>query len=316
MQLKRKAKLPIIFGKLRQQNLGLKLKKCSFHQLETNYLGFVFCGEGIKADEKKVEAIRSLPVPTCVREVRSFIGMCSYYRRFLQNFSQIAEPIIMLTRKYAHFKWSDVHQKAFEFLKESLTTVPLLVYPDLSKAYVLYTYASDTCIGSCLTQECDRDEKPIHYFSHKLSRSQCKWTVVEKEAFGIHSALQKLDYYLHNAQLVIKTDHKPLKFSLVSPMQNKKIQLWTLSMAGYNCSIEYIAGTKNTCAYLLSRHPDNVKQNSVFQSDSQMQVEVEDQGILDDNDNLYETDVIDSNEFDPSTFARCDFQNDASLEKM
>ena len=148
--------------------------------------------------------------------------------------------------------------------------------------------------------------------SHKLSRSQCKCSVVEKEAFGIHFALQKLDYYLHNAQFVIKTDHKPLKYLLESPMQNKKIQLWALSMAGYNCSIEYIAGTTNTCADLLSRHPDNVKQNSVVQSDSQMQVEVEDQGILDVNDNLY---VIDSNEFDPSTFARCDLQYDKSLEK-
>ena len=162
----------------------------------------------------------------------------------------------MLTRKYAHFKWSDVHQKAFEFLKESLTTVPLLVYPDLNKPHVLYTDASDTCIGACLTQECDGDEKPIYYLSHKLSRSQCKWSVVEKEAFGIHFALQKLDYYLHNAQFVIKTDHKPLKYLLESPMQNKKIQLWALNMAVYNCSIEYIAGTTNACADLLSRHPD------------------------------------------------------------
>ena len=111
--------LKIIFSKLRQHKLKLKLKKCSFLKLETNYLGFVIGEEGFKPDEKKIEAIRSLPVPTCVREVRSFIGMCSYYRRFIPNFSQIAEPIICLTRKYAHFKWSDTHQKVFEFLKDS-----------------------------------------------------------------------------------------------------------------------------------------------------------------------------------------------------
>ena len=93
----------------------------------------------------------ALPVPTCVREVRSFIGMCLYYRRIIPNFSQIAEPIIALTRKYAHFKWSDVHQKAFKFLKDSLTAVPLLVYPDSNKPYILYTDGSDTCIGACLT---------------------------------------------------------------------------------------------------------------------------------------------------------------------
>ena len=226
--------LSLIFGKLRQHNLKLKLKKCCFLKIETNYLGFVISENGIKPDEKKVEAIRSLPVPTCVREVRSFIGMCSYYRRFIPNFSQIAEAIVALTRKYAHYKWSEAHQRAFDYLKDSLTAVPLLVYPDSYKPYVLYTDASDTCIGACLTQECEGDEKPIYYLSHKLSRSQCKWSVVEKECFAIHFALQKLDYYLHNSQFVIRTDHKPLKYLLDSPMQNKKIQMWALSMSGYN----------------------------------------------------------------------------------
>ena len=215
--------LSIIFGKLRQHNLKLKRKKCSFLKLETNYLGFVISEEGIKPDEKKIEAIKFLPVPTCVREVRSFIGMCSYYRRFIPNFFHIAEPIIALTRKYAHFKWSDTHQRTFEYLKDSLTAVPLLVYPDSNKPYVLYTDSSDTCIGTCLTQKCDGDEKPIYYLCHKLSRSQCKWSVVEKEAFAIHFALQKLDYYLHNSHFVIRTDHKPLKYLLEGPMQNKKI---------------------------------------------------------------------------------------------
>ena len=161
--------LSIIFGKLRQHRLKLKLKKCSFLKMETHYLGFVINDFGIKLDQLKVEAIRTLPVPTCVRKVRSFIDMCSYYRRFIPNFSQIAEPIIALTRKYAHFKWTEQHQKAFEFLKDSLTVVPFFVYPDTNKSYVLYTAASDTCIGACLTQEHDGDEKPIYYLSHKLS---------------------------------------------------------------------------------------------------------------------------------------------------
>ena len=88
-------------------------------------------------------------------------------------------------------------QRAFDYLKDSLTAVPLLVYPDSNKPYVLYTDASDTCIGACLTQECEGDEKPIYYLSHKLSRSQCKWPVVKKECFAIHFAPLKVDYYLH-----------------------------------------------------------------------------------------------------------------------
>ena len=284
--------LSIIFDKLRLHRLKLKLKKCSFLKGETHYLGFIISEDGIKPDENKVEAIRSLPVPTCVKEVRSFIGMCSYYRRFIPNFSQIAEPIIALTRKYAHFKWSDVHQKAFQYLKDSLTCVPLLSYPDSNAPYVLYTDASDTCIGACLTQVCEGEEKPIFYLSHKLSRTQCKWSVVEKEAFAIHFALQKLDYYLHNSSFVIRTDHKPLKYLLESPMQNKKIQLWALSMSGYNCSIEYIAGTTNTCADLLSRHPDNIKKNSEL-TDKHDNNEGTDEKELDVNENLFQINVLD-----------------------
>ena len=153
--------LRMVFERLREHQLKLKLKYCSFLKGETNYLGFVISEDGIQPDQKKVEAIRTLPAPTCVREVRSFIGMCSYYRRFIPNFSKIAEPLVTLTLKYAHFKWSDVHQKAFEFLKDSLTSVPLLVYPDSKKPYTLFTDASDKCIGACLTQECDGDLKPI-----------------------------------------------------------------------------------------------------------------------------------------------------------
>ena len=117
--------------------------------------------------------------------------MCSYYRNFrCSNLSQIAEPIVSLTRKYAHFKWLVVHQKAFQFLKYSLTCVPLLSYPDTTVPCVLYTDASDTCIGAHLTQVCDGEEKPIYYQSHKLSRTQCRWSVFEKEAFAIHFSLQ------------------------------------------------------------------------------------------------------------------------------
>ena len=96
--------LDTIFDRLRKHDLKLKLKKCNFLESETNSLGFIIGKDGIKPDPKKVEAIRSLPIPTCVREVRSFIGMSSYYRRFIPNFSEIAEPIISLTKKHAHYK--------------------------------------------------------------------------------------------------------------------------------------------------------------------------------------------------------------------
>ena len=308
--------LDTIFDRLRKHDLKLKLKKCNFLESETNYLGFIIGKDGIKPDPKKVEAIRSLPIPTCVREVRSFIGMSSYYRRFIPNFSEIAEPIIALTKKHAHYKWSAKHDEAFQYLKDSLSVVPLLAYPDTNKPYTLYTDASGTCIGACLTQSCDMaddkipnvsNEKPIYYLSHKLSKTQCKWSTVEKEAYAIHFALQKLDHYLHGAQFVIKTDHKPLKYLLESPMQNKKIQLWALSMAGYNCTIEYTAGTTNTCADLLSRRPDEPGRCQEENLTEELDLDV--------NDNTFQVDVINSNEFEPKKFASCDVPFDDSLVK-
>ena len=295
--------LETVFDRLRQHGLKLKLKKCSFLQSETHYLGFIINVKGISPDPAKEEAIKSLPTPTCVREVRSFIGMCSYYRRFIPNFSEIAEPIIALTRKYARFTWSDQCQNGFDYLKQSLTVVPLLAYPDPNKPYTLYTDASNSCIGACLTQEMDseevflpnvKNEKPIYCLSHKLSKTQCKWSTIEKEAFAIHYSLQKLDYYLHNAKFTIKTDQRPLKYLLESPMQNKKIQLWALGIAGFNCSIEYIAGTENTCADLLSRKPDT--------GDTVIDTEPFE---LDINDNTFEVGAINSNEINPKYFASC-----------
>ena len=192
-----------------------------------------------------------------------------------------------------------------------MTSVPLLVYPNCNKPYTLYTDASDTYIGKCLTQICDNDEKPIYYLSHKLSKSQCKWSTVEKEAYAIHFALQKLDFYLHNAQFIIKTDHKPLKYLLESPMQNKKIQLWALSMSGYNCTLEYIEGNTNTCADLLSRHQDNVSVEKGLDTDF---VEIDKDDVV-VNDNLYEVNVLNSSQFEPKSYASCDLPEKDTLEK-
>ena len=302
-----------VFDRLREHSLRLKLKKCSFLKSETNYLGFVINENGILPEARKVNIIKKLATPTSVRDARSLIGMCSYYRRFIPRFSEIAEPIIALTRKHAKFKWDERCQVAFETLKEKLASFPVLGYPDPNKKYVLYTDASHNCIGACLTQPCDdilspgdcgKNEKPIYYLSHKLSDTQTRWSTIEKEAFAIHFSLQKLDHYLHGAEFVIRTDHKPLKYYLDTPVQNKKIQLWALGIAGYNCKIEYIKGTDNSCADLLSRIPQTA---GLTQKKDAYDPDI--------SDKSYQVNALNSNRFNPSRYASCELPPSDFIQK-
>lgn len=204
--------------------------------------------------------------------------------------------------------------------------VPLLSYPNPNKPYVLYTDASNTCISAVLTQVADdeeeclklygvRNEKPIFFLSEKLSRSQVKWSTIEKGAFAIHYALQKLDHYLHNADFVIRTDHKPLKNIIEGrePMQHKKLQLWALGIAGYNCKIEYIAGTANVCADLLSRIPSEMDGKT---EDKELDHEDHDENAcIDIDDRCLEIDAKNSNRFNPRQFASCRVEFTDELQK-
>ena len=161
---------------------------------------------------------------------------------------------------------------SFFFLQESLTVVPFLAYPDTNKPYVLYTDTRNNCIGACLIQKTDAEEKkPIYFLSHNLSQTK-----------------KRLDHYLHNAKFTIKTDHKPLKYILDSPMQIKKIQIWALSTTGYNTQVENIKGKENHCTDLLSR----------IQSKSAPEDEE-----LDIDDRSLAIAAINSNEINPRDFA-------------
>ena len=293
--------LTIIFQKLREHGLKLKLRKCSFLQSETSYLGYRLTNQGIKPEDDKIKAIRELEPPTTKKEVRSFIGSCSYYRKFLPNFSGIAKPLIELTKKNTRFKWGKAHQESFDFLKASLTEIPFLAYPDVSKPFILYTDASDLCIGACLTQQNELDEEePVYFLSHKLSDTQTRWSTIEKEAYAVFYAIQKLHYILYGAQFTIKTDHQPLIYLLRSPSNNKKVQNWMMQLSSYACTIEHIKGTENTMADMLSRAPAPSvgpgKERQIPLPDlSEPEIEI--------SDKAFHIQTLNSNKFTPKQFA-------------
>ena len=322
--------LQSVFDRLKKHGLKLKLPKCQFLKEETKYLGFIINKDGVKPDLDKVEVIRAMPEPKTVRQVRGFIGAIGYYRRFIPAFSRIATPLIQLTKKYARFKWTEECQRSFDCLKEQLTAIPLLTYPDLNRPMVLYTDASEQCIGACLTQPCPEkegpvpgipEEVPVYFLSHRLSPTQQRWPVIEREAYAIVYALQKLDYYLNGATFTIKTDHRPLQYLFEADWTNKKIQQWALKLNGYNCKIEYLAGKENTCADLLSRIPQQLEAEPIEVSpevsDKAFQVNVLDSSKLEGRVALEEEEEGPSKLVDPHwTAVIRECQKDPEIEAI
>ena len=242
-----------VFDRLRKANLKLKISKCDFVKKELNYLGHIISDDGISVDPEKVSAIKNLMPPKNVRDVRSLLGMMSYYRKFVPNFSKIAKPLTALTKKNAHFKWSPEAQAAFDYLKASLLQAPILAFPDISKPFKLYTDASLYAMGAVLMQEQDGADRVIQYVSHQFSEQKQKWPTIEREAFAIVYSLEKLRPILIGTDVTVFTDHKPLKHLFTSEMKNPRIQRWAIILGEYGCKIEYISGSKNLAADLMSR---------------------------------------------------------------
>ena len=242
-----------VFSRLRDAGLKLKMSKCEFLKKEVKYLGHVVSQSGLKLDEDKVSAIKNMAPPTSVKGVRSFIGMCSYYRRFVPNFSKIAKPLTELTKKNRHFYWTEDCQKSFEMLREALTKAPVLAFPDISKPYKVYTDASNYAIGAAFVQDSPMGERVIQYLSHQLNETQQRWPVIEKEAYAIVYAIQKFRPYLLGCKFTVMTDHKPLKHLFTSEMRNARVQRWAIMLDEYGCDIQYVSGSKNVVADMLSR---------------------------------------------------------------
>ena len=260
--------LQYVFDRLREANLRCKPSKCEFAKTTISYLGHVVSENGITPDPEKVAVIHKLHPPQTVKEVRSFIGMASYYRKFTENFSEIASPLTDLTRKNAVFHWNKQCQEAFNRLKIALSSAPLLAHPDFSKPFNLYTDASAYAVGAVLTQEFPEGERVIQYLSRRLSPGQGKWAVIEREAYAIVFAINKLRPYLLGSKFTVYTDHKPLRSLFTSEMKNARIQRWAITLSEYGCDIKYKTGKTNVPADMLSRIANVNPEDEVIVLDS------------------------------------------------
>ena len=205
-------RLKEVFERLARAGLKLKPKKCFLFQKRVSYLGHVVTEEGIAADPEKVEQVRTWPTPENSTEVKSFLGLASYYRRFIPDFSTIAKPLYKLTEAKAEFAWTEQCQLAFDSLKGLLTSGRVLAYPTREGKFVLDTDASDHGIGAVLSQFQDGVEKPIAFASRTLSKSERNYCVTRRELLAIVEFVKQHRHYLQGTRFCIRTDHAPLRF--------------------------------------------------------------------------------------------------------
>ena len=161
-----------VFDRLRSSNLKLSPKKCTIIQHKVEFLGHIVSEEGISTNPKKIDSVKNWPKPVTVKQATSFLGLCSYYRKFILNFSSIVKPLTRLTEKDVKFVWSSDCDQAFEKLKTCLVNTPVLVYPDLTKPFILDTDASGVCIGAVLSQKQGDKERVVVYYSRVLTKSE------------------------------------------------------------------------------------------------------------------------------------------------
>ncbi|MEO0683466.1 MAG: reverse transcriptase domain-containing protein [Cyanobacteria bacterium J06649_11] len=241
--------------KLGKASLKANPEKCDFGEIEIAFLGHVITTEGIKPNKENSKLVREFPPPKNPKQVRSYLGLCSYYRRFIKNFSSIAAPLYHLTKIGVKFDWNKECQESFNTLKERLVAEPIMALPDFNKRFHLQTDASNTGIGYTLSQFYEKDEKAIIYGGRVLSLREQSMSPTEKEALAIVVAVKKLHPYLHGRQFTIWTDHKPLNYILNAKDPTGKLTRWALTLQAYDFVIEYRKGINNGNADGISRIP-------------------------------------------------------------
>lgn len=250
------ARLRQVLDRLRANKLYAKLSKCEFFKSEIGFLGHTVSANGLGPEQSKISAIHDWPAPTTVKELRSFLGLANYYRRFIEHFSHIAAPMTELLRKDQNYDWGPAQQQAFDTLKERLTTAPLLLLPDPNLPFHLNCDASDFAIGAVLMQDQGNGLQPVAYESRKLNPAERNYPVHDREMLAIVHALRVWRHYLEGPPILGITDHDSLKYFSTQPHLTRRQARWMEFLQDYNIDIKYQPGKTNVVADALSRRAD------------------------------------------------------------
>ena len=244
--------LILIFERLRSYGLQLKSTKCHLFQTSVPFLGHVVGREELQCDPKKIEDVKCWPVPDCLKSVRQFLGFVGYYRRFISNFADMAEPLVSLTGKDVPIVWRPACSTAF---RDALVRAPILSFPTEDGDYILDTDASNFCLGGVLSQIQDNVESVIAYYSRALRLSQRKYCTTKREMLAAVSMCIQFRSYLRGAKFTLRTDHKSLvwlhRFKDTEGMMARGLH----TLQQFQICIIYCVGREHGNADGLSRAP-------------------------------------------------------------
>jgi hypothetical protein len=246
-----------VFTALKKSNLKVQLDKSEFLHKEIEFLGHVVTTEGIKPSPLKIKTIKEFPIPKTQKDIKSFLGLLGYYRKFIRDFSKLTKPLTECLKKGRSVVHNEKFIKAFELSKELLMNDPILQYPDFEKPFILTTDASHYAIGAVLSQGPIGSDRPVCYASRTLTDSEINYSTIEKELLAIVWGTKYFRPYLYGRKFTIVTDHKPLTWIMSLKDPNSRLVRWRLKLEEYDYNIVYKKGTLNSNADALSRirHP-------------------------------------------------------------
>jgi transposase InsO family protein len=237
---------------LREHQLYANMKKCSFAKSEVAYLGHIVSSEGVKVDPRKTAAVYNWPKPTCLTELRSFLGLATYFRKFIKDFARLAMPLHGMTRKGVLWDWKSSCQQAFDAIKQALTQAPCLAFPDFSKPFEVHTDASLAGLGAVLYQE----GRPIAFESRRLTPAEINYPTGEQELLAVVHALTVWRCYLEGGPAFrVVTDHKAITYLDTVAQLSRRQTRWAEFLSRFHFTWEHMAGASNVVADALSRTP-------------------------------------------------------------
>ena len=253
--------LKLVAEKLKEANLTVNPEKCKFCRSSVPFLGFVVDEQGLNPDLNKVKAMVDFPRPATATQVKRFIGLTSYYRRFVPHFSTLSAPITALIagkRKSNEIVWTEEALQAFDRLKSCLTSAPVLISPDFTKPFIIQTDASNYGLAAVLVQEVDGFEHPIAYASKTMNPAQKNYSTTEQEMLALLFGIEAYRSYVEGTKFHVITDHHSLLWLKNLKNPSGRLARWSLSLSQHDFTIEHRKGALNVVPDALSRAPVNL----------------------------------------------------------